>query len=194
MTITPKWAKEWRQKEAKRPASEKQIRMARRIAKIYLQELHKRNKRARPWDLSKNVEETSVWAPFLNAAEVVIDLDAKPRVFVRAQWAGVLNMNKGVKRVVLWPSMLGTDNARMRYLDFVNYEDDKQDRQVQQKHVVNDSKFMREDRRLRKLARSYGENEIDILKLHYLEFSREYLQHRSVWAEIADEYEEAMGL
>lgn len=146
-----------------------------------------------PWSPKVKVRDTIHWAHFLKAAKIVQEHGGTPKQFIQGQWEGVCRLARRRCDRVLFPQMLGTDNARMRHIESLGKTVRREDRKVQKKHVIG-SDFTREDRRLAALrAHHDGEDDETILTLHCIDFSRSYLQHKGVWDAVAESYERALN-
>lgn len=170
--------------------------MAKQIAGAYRLSLQRRSIFSNPWNPSTPIENTQFWVSFCKAAEVVLDLKADPFKFVAAQWEGILKMARRESDKVLYPQMLGTDNARMRYISYMAATNSPTTKKkvATSKQVVTSAASSREERRLCRLRDQYpGVDDAEILKIHYVEFSRDFLIDKGVWGDVAEDFEKAVG-
>lgn len=194
MPRKPSWAKQYKRPRVATP-DPAVAQVARSLAGAYRLFLQHYHPFSSPWHPATPIEETQFWGSFVRAAEIVQELGASPKDYVQAQWEGILKMARCKADRVLFPQMLTTDNARLRYLAFAGRQQAKVQRVAKPAQLVNSDPHMRDTRRLKRLVDSYqgtlGED--DILLLHFLEFSRAFLKHRGVWAQVAAEYERTLS-
>lgn len=194
MPRTPSWAKNYKRPKAE--AVEPEVaELARQIAGAYRLFLNHYHPFSNPWHATKPVEETQFWASFVKAARIVQELNATPKDFIQAQWEGIMKMARCKADRVLFPQMLTTDNARLRYASFAGKQQARSMRVAKPTQLVNADPHMRDTRRLAKLVAAYGKSvsEEDILVLHFIEFSRGFLKARGVWSQVAADYERLLA-
>lgn len=194
MPRTTSWAKSYKRPKAA-PVEPEIADLARQVAGAYRLFLSHYHPYSNPWHASTPVEETQFWTSFVKAARIVKELGATPKDFIQAQWEGILKMARCKADRVLFPQMLTTDNARLRYTAFAGKQQSRAQRVATPKQLVNSDPHMRDNRRLKKLVATYqGEvEEEDILVLHFAEFSRAFLKHRGVWSQVAADYERLLA-
>jgi hypothetical protein len=191
--MRPSWAKNYKRKTAVTVTPEIE-RTANSVAAAYRTFLKTNQPFAQPWHPSTPPKDTQFWGAFVKAAEIIIELGATPHDYVQAQWEGIKKIAKHRSDRMLFPQMLITDNARLRYLSFADTQTNKAKRTVTKKQLVNADPFMRDNRRLKKLMKDYdGVEECEVIKLHCLDFSRGFLKSKGVWSDVASEYESSLS-
>lgn len=193
MARAASWKRRWK-KPAPPVEQDKALdALAFKIAMAYKNWMKVKQPFGMPWSAKVKVRDTIHWAHFLKAARIVVELGGTPQQFVQGQWEGVCRIAQRRSDRVLFPQMLGTDNARMRHIESLGKTTRREDRKVKKKHIIG-SDFGREDRRLAALrAHHDGQDDEAILTLHCIDFSRSYLQHKGVWDAVAESYERALN-
>lgn len=187
------WKRRWKKPAPPVEHDEELDALAFKIAMAYKNLLKVKVPFGLPWSPKVKVRDTIHWAHFLKAAKIVQEHGGTAQEFVRGQWDGVCRLARRRSDRVLFPQMLGTDNARMRHIEFLGTSARREDRRVKKKHIIG-SDFSREDRRLAALRIHHeGEDDESILALHCVDFSRSYLQHKGVWDAVAESYERALN-
>ncbi len=193
MTSRPSWAKRKPTKQLV-PTDPETVKLAKQIASAYRLLLKHHQPYSNPWAASTPIEQTQFWTSFLKAAVVVKDLDARPFEFMQAQWYGILKIAKKSCDRMLYPQMLSTEWARLRYAAFTGKQVAQAARVVKPSQLTTVGLFSREERRLSKLVAGYGGlSELEVLAIHYVEFSRDFLKSKNCWEDVAEQYEAALA-
>lgn len=191
--MRPSWAKQYKRKTTIQTTPEVE-QLAETVAAAYRTFLKHYQPYSQPWHPATPPKDTQFWGAFVRAAEIIIELGATPRDYVQAQWEGIIKLAKHRSDRMLFPQMLITDNARLRYINYASTRVNKAKRAVTKKQLVNADPFMRDNRRLKKLSVDYpGVDERDVIVLHCLDFTRDFLKAKGVWNEVRSEYEQSLA-
>lgn len=151
-----------------------------------------KNAHTRPWNPQLPIRDVPAWPHFLKAAEIIIELKTSVEEYVQAQWSCICRMARRKGDRVLFPAMLGTDNARLRFAEWQSRQEGAQRRFAKPRDhaVATDS---REEKKLEKLAKQFDVKPDALLRMQPTEFSRAFLRAKGAWKDVAAEYEAALA-
>jgi hypothetical protein len=118
---------------------------------------------------------------FRNAATAMLAVKAEPGDFIRAQFERFRELQAYRKRMFPRPGDLGTDTAKINYLQHQMRLSEKSHRSAPQTERMH-AGFGREERKLKGLMSMFSVTEEMIFDRKASEFSRAFLEHRGVWA------------
>lgn len=151
------------------------FKMAKRLANIYKNMLRAEVTIYKsPYAPGIPVENQSVFSHFLKAAQIVLDEDGDPKMFLKAQF-GALKW----ARKFPFPAMLHTTNARLRYMDYRSQHEDAEAKETTEADFFFDE-FEWQARKLKNLAASTGLTEKKALAMYRKQFTRPFLRLRGV--------------
>lgn len=130
---------------------------------------------------------------FMRAARVALEEGADARVYVVAQfamWRAASAYHK--KFMIPSPQQMGTEGARMRYLQHKVNAEIRRGRALVVDDQPKSKRFYVEERTLRGLARVQRADPSDVLADQPERFSREFLDHKGVWGAVKDVWEDRM--
>ena len=118
------------------------------------------------------------------AAQYCVMMGADPRDYVAAQFSKFEELSKDIGRwIIPSPGSLSTLAAQVRYIECMKRKAERTDKKPPKTEV---SKWYRESRRLKGLAKALRMSESDVLAERPEEFSKEYLEYRGVWSIVRD--------
>jgi hypothetical protein len=152
--------------------------------------LTKGGRRHRP-SLGLDDVDKSARRAFLAAARVALEEDADAREYVVAQFAMWRSASAYHKKFLLpSPQQMGTEGARVRYLQHKVSAEVRRSRKVTMDEQDGPQRFYVEERQLRGLARVQRADPADVLADQPERFSRAFLERKGVWSAVKDVWEE----
>jgi hypothetical protein len=128
---------------------------------------------------------------FLAAAVIALEEDADARDFVAAQFAMWRSASAFHKKFMIpSPQQMGTEGARVRYLQHKVNAEVRRSRVVTVDEQDAPQRFYVEERQLRGLARVQRSDPADVIADQPERFSREFLKHKGAWGAVKDVWEE----
>ncbi len=130
---------------------------------------------------------------FLAAATIASEEDADARDYVAAQFAMWRSASAFHKKFMIpSPQQMGTEGARVRYLQHKANVAIRRSRVVTVDEQDEPRRFYVEERQLKGLARVQRADPADVLADQPERFSREFLVHKGAWEVVKDVWEERM--
>lgn len=128
---------------------------------------------------------------FFAAARIAIEEDADARDYVVAQFAVWRSAAVYHRKFMLpSPQQMGTEGARIRYLQHKVRSEIRRSRVVTVDAQDDRRRFYVEERQLKGLARVQRTDPADVLASQPERFSREFLEHKGVWSCIRDVWQD----
>lgn len=148
------------------------LRLAKELATAYKHRLKRENFYSKPWSTTIPVEEQRVFNHFVQAALILKEAGGLPRDYIAAQFDG-LEWTKTFP----FPTQLATDNARLRYMKYMDRKETKKSRAVTEDDFIVDE-FDYYNEKLKNRAAFYGISEAEVLKQHKSDFSKAFLRSK----------------
>lgn len=147
-------------------SSSKEVRIGKKLSLWYSLLMKSENSYRKPFNSQVPLELTSIFVHFVSAAKIVIELDASPEHFVKAQFDGL----KWTKRFP-FPQQLHSPNARLRYLEYMKKYEAKVLRAVEEDDFMVDNL---EQAKLEDMSRNMGLSKKRILKMYPEMFTKKF--------------------
>jgi len=161
-------------------ATVEEKKLALQLSKIYKRLLVSELPFMKPWRSDIPIQEQTVFACFVRTARTVVDLKAKPRDYITAQfecWNGPPHKKPQ-------PRQLATQGAIDRYNEW--YQQNKA--WVPEKTAPKKTAKKRDELRLKSYQERTGLSVKAVLRRDPLAFSRRFLERHGVWEDVSEQW------
>lgn len=151
------------------------VKMAKRLATFYRHMMRSQAGVFRqPFNTNVPIELQGIFTHFLKAADVVIEEDGDPEMFIRAQFEGL-----SFARSFPFPPQLHTSNARLRFCEYMNRKEKSDEMQVKEEDYVLDE-FEVQEAKLKRMMGAMGMPAWKVLHGYGHQFTKAFLRSKRV--------------